>query len=132
MRLGDGFGNGKPQAVMTIFCGSCLITVIEPFKKMLSFALDGITSFSVKPLQLILTGGFIFGIIVPIIMIIYALVQHAHAHTIPGWTSLLVSIWFIGGMIMMAIGITGIYIGKIYKEVKQRPRYFIEEDVNLK
>ena len=47
-------------------------------------------------------------------------------------TSLLVSIWFIGGMIMMAIGITGIYIGKIYKEVKQRPRYFIEEDVNLK
>ena len=103
-----------------------------PFKKMLSFALDGITSFSVKPLQLILTGGFIFGIIVPIIMIIYALVQHAHAHTIPGWTSLLVSIWFIGGMIMMAIGITGIYIGKIYKEVKQRPRYFIEEDVNLK
>ena len=99
---------------------------------MLSFALDGITSFSVKPLQLILTGGFIFGLIVPIIMIIYALVQHAHAHTIPGWTSLLVSIWFIGGMIMMAIGITGIYIGKIYKEVKQRPRYFIEEDVNLK
>ena len=71
---------------------------------MLSFALDGITSFSVKPLQLILAGGFIFGIIVPIIMIIYALVQHAHAHTIPGWT----------------------------KEVKQRPRYFIEEDVNLK
>ena len=113
-----------------------------PFKKMLSFALDGTyagavagidaVTFSVKPLQLILTGGFIFGIIVPIIMIIYALVQHAHAHTIPGWTSLLVSIWFIGGMIMMAIGITGIYIGKIYKEVKQRPRYFIEEDVNLK
>ncbi len=102
-----------------------------PFRKMLSFALDGITSFSVKPLQLIITGGFIFGIIVPLIMIIYALFQHAHGHTIAGWTSLLISIWFIGGMIMIAIGITGIYIGKIYKEVKQRPRYFIEEGANL-
>ena len=102
-----------------------------PFKKMLAFALDGITSFSVKPLQLIITGGFLFSIVIPIVMIIYALVQHAHAHTIPGWTSLLISIWFIGGMIMIAIGVTGIYIGKIYKEVKQRPRYFIEENVNL-
>ena len=113
---------------------SILDSIIVSIESAASFISSLITSasFSVKPLQLILTGGFIFGIIVPIIMIIYALVQHAHAHTIPGWTSLLVSIWFIGGMIMMAIGITGIYIGKIYKEVKQRPRYFIEEDVNLK
>lgn len=102
-----------------------------PLKKMLAFAVDGITSFSVQPLRLIITGGFIFAIVVPIIMIIYALIQHAHNHTIPGWTSLLVSLWFIGGMIMIAIGVTGIYIGKIYKEVKQRPRYFIDEKAGL-
>lgn len=102
-----------------------------PLKKMLAFAIDGITSFSVQPLRLIITGGFIFAIVVPLIMIIYALVQHAHHHTIPGWTSLLISLWFIGGMIMIAIGVTGIYIGKIYKEVKQRPRYFIDEKAGL-
>lgn len=102
-----------------------------PLKKMLAFAMDGITSFSVQPLRLIITGGFIFAIVVPLIMIIYALVQHAHHHTIPGWTSLLISLWFIGGMIMIAIGVTGIYIGKIYKEVKQRPRYFIDEKAGL-
>ena len=102
-----------------------------PLKKMLAFAVDGITSFSVKPLSLIITGGFIFAIVVPVIMIIYALVQHANGHTIPGWTSLLVSVWFIGGIIMIAIGVTGVYIGKIYKEVKQRPRYFIDRTANL-
>lgn len=103
-----------------------------PFKKMLAFALDGITSFSVQPLRLILSSGFLFAIVAPLIMIIYALFQHSHGHTIPGWTSLLISVWFIGGMILIAIGITGMYIGKIYKEVKQRPRYFIEKDVNLR
>lgn len=103
-----------------------------PFKKMLAFALDGITSFSVQPLRLILSSGFLFAIVAPLIMIIYTLFQHSHGHTIPGWTSLLISVWFIGGMILIAIGITGMYIGKIYKEVKQRPRYFIEKDVNLR
>lgn len=103
-----------------------------PFKKMLAFALDGITSFSVQPLRLIISSGVLFAIVAPLIMIVYALVQHANGHTIPGWTSLLISLWFIGGMILIAIGITGIYIGKIYKEVKQRPRYFIEKDVNLR
>lgn len=102
-----------------------------PLKKMLAFAVEGITSFSVQPLRLIITGGFIFAIVVPLIMIIYALVQHAHHHTIPGWTSLLISLWFIGGMVMIAIGVTGIYIGKIYKEVKQRPRYFIDEKAGM-
>lgn len=102
-----------------------------PLKKMLAFAMDGITSFSVQPLRLIITGGFIFAIVVPSIMTVYALVQHAHHHTIPGWTSLLISLWFIGGMIMIAIGVTGIYIGKIYKEVKQRPRYFIDKKAGL-
>lgn len=103
-----------------------------PFKKMLAFALDGITSFSVQPLRLIISSGFLFAIVAPLIMIVYALIQHSKGHTIPGWTSLLISVWFIGGMILIAIGITGIYIGKIYKEVKQRPRYFIEKDVNLR
>lgn len=102
-----------------------------PLKKMLAFAIDGITSFSVKPLSLIISGGIVAGIIVPIVMIIYALVQHANGHTIPGWTSLLVSVWFIGGMIMIAVGVTGVYIGKIYKEVKRRPRYFIDCSANL-
>lgn len=103
-----------------------------PLRKMLSFALDGITSFSIQPLRLIIGGGFLFAIVVPLVMIIYALFQHSHGHTIPGWTSLLISIWFIGGMTMIAVGITGIYIGKIYKEVKQRPHYFIEKEVNLR
>lgn len=102
-----------------------------PLKKMLSFALDGITSFSDRPLRLIITGGVLFAVFIPLIVIIYALIRHAEGHTIPGWTSLLVSVWFIGGMIMISVGITGIYIGKIYKEVKQRPRYFIEEHLNI-
>lgn len=97
-----------------------------PFSKMLSFALEGITSFSVKPLRLILLLGFLF-IFVSIGVIIYALIQYLHHATIEGWTSLLVSLWFIGGSILVSIGIIGEYIGKIYREVKRRPRYFIED-----
>ena len=81
-----------------------------PFTKMLSFSIDGITSFSV-------------------IMIIFALVEYFQGKTIQGWTSMLVSMWFIGGIITTGVGITGVYIGKIYTEVKRRPRYFIEERV---
>lgn len=99
-----------------------------PFTKMLNFALDGITSFSVKPLRLITTAGLIF-MLVSIIAIIYALSAFASGHVFPGWTSLLISIWFIGGAILTAIGIIGEYVGKIYKEVKRRPRYFIEKQV---
>lgn len=101
-----------------------------PFTKMLNFALDGITSFSVKPLRLITSAGLIF-MLASIIAIIYALSAFAGGHVIPGWTSLLISVWFIGGAILTAIGIIGEYIGKIYKEVKRRPRYFIEKEVNL-
>lgn len=101
-----------------------------PFTKMLNFALDGITSFSVKPLRLITSAGLIF-ILASIIAIIYALSAFVGGHVIPGWTSLLISVWFIGGAILTAIGIIGEYIGKIYKEVKRRPRYFIEKEVNL-
>lgn len=101
-----------------------------PFTKMLNFALDGITSFSVKPLRLITAAGLVF-MLSSIIAIIYALSAFASGHVFPGWTSLLIFVWFIGGAILTAIGIIGEYVGKIYKEVKRRPRYFIEKEVNL-
>lgn len=101
-----------------------------PLSKMLNFAIDGITSFSVKPLRLITLFGMLF-ILVAILAIGYALYAFAIGHTIPGWTSLLISLWFIGGAILTAIGVIGEYIGKIYKEVKRRPRYFIEKTHNL-
>lgn len=96
-----------------------------PLKKMISFALDGITSFSVRPLRYITYLGLFF-ILVAIFAIVYGLCSYAGGTTIPGWTSLLVSLWFIGGAILLACGIIGEYVGKIYKEVKRRPRYFIE------
>lgn len=99
-----------------------------PLSKMLNFAIDGITSFSVKPLRLITTFGILF-MLVAIAIIGYALYEHLLGNTIIGWTSLLVSMWFIGGAILTAIGIIGEYVGKIYKEVKRRPRYFIEKEL---
>ena len=102
-----------------------------PLSKMLNFAIDGITSFSVKPLRLITTFGLLF-MFVAIVIIGYALYEHLIGHTIVGWTSLLVSLWFIGGAILTAIGVIGEYIGKIYKEVKRRPRYFIEKQTTQK
>lgn len=98
-----------------------------PLTKMLSFSIDGITSFSVAPLKFITFVGMTMTVI-SIIMIIFALVEHFGGKTIQGWTSMLVSLWFIGGVITTGVGITGIYIGKIYTEVKRRPRYFIEEE----
>ena len=100
-----------------------------PLSKMLNFAIDGITSFSVKPLRLITSFGLLF-MLVSICIIGYALYAHLIGHTIVGWTSLLVSLWFIGGAILTAIGIIGEYVGKIYKEVKRRPRYFIEKEIS--
>lgn len=100
-----------------------------PLPKMINFALDGITSFSVKPLRFITAAGIIF-IIVALAAIVYGLVAYFSGRVIPGWTSLLVSVWFIGGFILTAIGIIGEYIGKIYKEVKRRPRFFIEKDTS--
>lgn len=97
-----------------------------PFSKMLSFAVDGITSFSVRPLRYIVLLGLLF-ILISIVAIIYGFLSYLEGDTMPGWTSLLVSIWFIGGMVTTAIGIIGEYVGKIYKEVKRRPRYFIEK-----
>lgn len=99
-----------------------------PLSKMLSFSIDGITSFSVAPLRFITLVGLAMTL-VSVVMIVFALVRHFLGDTIQGWTSLLVSLWFIGGMVTTGVGITGIYIGKIYTEVKRRPRYFVEERV---
>lgn len=95
-----------------------------PLRRMLAFAWDGITSFSMRPLRLIVELGMLF-ILVAFGVIVWALVIYAEGRTLPGWTSLLVSVWFVGGAILLALGITGEYVGKIYSEVKRRPRYFI-------
>jgi len=96
-----------------------------PLKKMLSFAFDGITSFSIKPLRLILGLG-IFILMISILIMIYALIVKLMGHTVDGWTFIIISIWFIGGLQMISIGVIGEYIGKIYNETKSRPRYIIE------
>ena len=101
-----------------------------PLRKMIHFSIDGITSFSVAPMRFITFAGLIMTLIA-LIIIIYALVEYLDGNVIPGWTSMLVSLWFIGGIVTTGVGITGIYIGKIYTEVKRRPRYFVEEKVNL-
>lgn len=95
-------------------------------KKMLSLALDGITSFSVKPIYCIVYSGGIF-ILISILIgfyVLYSLISGTAEH---GWASLILSVWFVGGAILISIGSIGIYIGKIYKEVKHRPLYNIEE-----
>ena len=97
-----------------------------PLKKMLSFAFDGITSFSVKPLQVLWSMGLIV-CVAAVIAAIYTLVSKFFGYTSDGWASLMCSIWFLGGVQLVSIGIIGEYIGKIYKESKARPRYIIEE-----
>ena len=99
-----------------------------PLKKMLAFSIDGITSFSVAPLKFITFIG-LFMSCIAIVMILFALVRYFQGEVIQGWTSILVSMWFIGGIITTGVGIVGLYIGKIYTEVKRRPRYFIEEKI---
>jgi len=96
-----------------------------PLGKMLQFAFEGITSFSVKPLRLItLLGISLFAI--SIAMIVYFFVRHFSGHTISGWASIVCSLWGIGGLILLSIGIVGEYIGKIYLETKHRPRFHVE------
>lgn len=97
-----------------------------PLKKMISFAVEGITSLSVKPIQLITKLGMIF-VVISIVMFFWMLGQHFSGNTIEGWTSILCSLWFIGGVMVFSIGMIGEYIGKIYLETKHRPKYFIEE-----
>lgn len=99
-----------------------------PLKKMINFAIDGITSFSVKPIRLVSGAGFIISS-VSILVLAYSFVQHTIGNTVNGWTFVVFSIWILGGFQMMALGIIGEYIGKIYSEVKGRPRYIIEEEI---
>lgn len=97
-----------------------------PLKKMLFFAFEGITSLSVTLLRFITILGGIVSMI-SIIMLIYILIRHSQNQTISGWSSLIVSIWFLGGIILFALGIIGEYVGKIYLETKRRPKYIIED-----
>lgn len=97
-----------------------------PLKKMISFAIDGITSLSIKPITLITRLGVII-FLVSLVMLIYTIIRHFTGHTITGWSSLIISIWMLGGLQLFAIGVIGEYIGKIYMESKHRPRYIIAE-----
>lgn len=97
-----------------------------PLKKMLAFAFDGITSFSVKPIRMICTFGLLV-FLISIAMLIYSIVIHYISKTVPGWSSLIVSVWALGGLQLLAIGIVGEYIGKVYLEVKERPRFCIQD-----
>ena len=96
-----------------------------PLKKMLALAFNGITSFSIKPISLITILGFII-IIMSIFAAVYSLISYSLGNVVQGWTSLILSIWFIGGVQLVSTGLIGQYIGKIYTEVKHRPRYNIE------
>lgn len=97
-----------------------------PLKKMLAFAFDGITSFSVKPIRIITTLGFVI-FAVSMLALLYALIVWLMGKTVAGWTTLVGSIWMIGGIQLLCLGVIGEYIGKIYGEVKRRPRYIIED-----
>ncbi len=99
-----------------------------PLKKMLKFAVDGITSFSVKPLKIISNVGIIICLL-SIIFFIYALISFFSGSSVAGWASQMCSIWFLGGLQMLCIGIVGTYVGKIYSEVKARPRFLIDKTV---
>ena len=97
-----------------------------PFKKMRNFAIDGITSFSVKPVRMIFWLGCIF-LLIALCVTIWTLRAYFLHDTVPGWSSLMISLWLVGGTILVSLGIVGEYIGKIYIEVKDRPRYNEEE-----
>lgn len=99
-----------------------------PLKKMLNFAWDGITSFSVKPLRFICVLGFLI-LFISIIIMIYAFIRKVTGNNVEGWTFITISIWFLGGLQMLSLGIVGEYIGKVYNETKQRPRYIIKENL---
>ena len=102
-----------------------------PLKKMLSFAMEGITSLSTKPIRYITMLGFLI-FIIAIAMLVYSIVRWAMGHTILGWASVMCSVWAIGGLILLSLGVIGEYIGKIYLETKGRPRFLIEDVLDEK
>ncbi|WP_062235939.1 glycosyltransferase family 2 protein [Fictibacillus sp. FJAT-27399] len=105
-------------------------TTKYPLKKMLAFAVDGITSFSIAPIRFVTLIG-LMSIILSVLLGGYTIVQEVLGRTESGWSSLMISIWFIGGLQLLGIGVIGEYIGKIFKEVKRRPKYSIETNLNL-
>ena len=94
---------------------------------MLHFALDGITSFSIAPIHLIMYLGLIT-VVGSIVCMIYTLIEHAIGHVVSGWSSLMISIWLLGGIQLISISVIGEYVGKIFSEVKHRPRFTIETE----
>jgi len=102
-----------------------------PLKKMLAFAFDGITSFSIKPMRMILfLGAVIF--VLSLLMLLWTLIDWAVGDTVSGWASLMCSIWMIGGIQLLSLGLIGEYVGKVYSESKARPRFIIERVLNEK
>lgn len=101
-----------------------------PFKKMVNFAIDGITSFSVKPVRMVFMVGVLF-LVIALIMLIYVLTAYFMGRAVSGWPSLILSVWLVGAFILIGLGIIGEYIGKIYTEVKHRPRYNIDTTIGL-
>lgn len=99
-----------------------------PLSKMLSFAVNGITSFSIKPVRMVLSLGVIFTL-VALGILVYVLIAYFSGRAVSGWASLILSLWFIGGCVLIGLGIVGEYIGKIYIEVKDRPRYNVERQI---
>jgi len=97
-----------------------------PLRKMLRFAVEGITSFSVKPVRFITMLGVLL-FLASIAAIVYFFVRYRTGHTVTGWASLACSLWGIGGLILFSIGVVGEYVGKVYLETKQRPRFHIEQ-----
>ena len=102
----------------------CAGTSKYPLRKMVNFLIDGITSFSIRPVRLIFSSGLIF-MATALAVFIYTLIRYFNHHTIEGWTSLILSIWFCTGVLLMALGVIGEYVGKIYMEAKGRPRYHV-------
>ena len=100
-----------------------------PLGKMVALAANGITSFSIHPIRMILGLGVAF-VAISILILIYVVASFALHHTVAGWTSLMLSVWFVGGCLLVSMGVVGEYIGKIYLEVKDRPRYIVEEKLD--
>ena len=100
-----------------------------PWRRMASFAWEGVTSLSARPIRLISQMGMCISFISGL-MLIWSVIRHFIGETIVGWTSLVVSLWFLGGLILLSIGVIGEYVGKIYLEVKRRPRYLVQDFID--
>ena len=100
-----------------------------PWRRMASFAWEGVTSLSARPIRMISQMGMFISFISGL-MLIWSIVRHFVGETIVGWTSLVVSLWFLGGLILLSIGVIGEYVAKIYLEVKRRPRYLVQEFID--